>query len=344
MTTTEKKQGPLLDEDSPDMVRMTVDEATTLGADALKRLGYTDEEAGIITGHLIDSALCGYKFAGLPRILAISKSARVKKGRQPIRIVQETPVSASVDGGNNVGYLTAWHGSGIGIEKAKAMGMSAVGVHNTFYSGRGAYYVERMVKEGLAVICAASAQPKVLAPGAMDAVMGTNPICIGFPSQEGPIVYDIGTAAIMGGELSLYGMLGKMLPEGIAFDTQGRPTQDPNEAQKGGVVPFGGHKGYGLAFCVQGLGLLAGAVLARGTVKDYGMLFIAIRPDVLLPPGKYEEHVSMFVRELKGTRRQPGVDEIRVPFERSVRERERRLVEGIVLDRAVGEALKNVQG
>ena len=60
MTTTENKQGALLDEDSPDMVRMTVAEATTLGSDALKRLGYTDEEAGIITGHLIDSALCGY--------------------------------------------------------------------------------------------------------------------------------------------------------------------------------------------------------------------------------------------------------------------------------------------
>ena len=44
-------------------------------------------------------------------------------------------------------------------------------------------------------------------------------------------------------------------------------------------------------------------------------------------------------------RTHPGpVDEIRVPFERSVRERERRLVEGIVLDRAVVEALKNVQG
>ena len=54
-------------------------------------------------------------------------------------------------------------------------------------------------------------------------------------------------------------------------------------AQDGGVTPFGGHKGYGLSFAIQALGLLAGAALPRGDVQDYGFLFIAIDPAVMLP-------------------------------------------------------------
>lgn len=334
--------GKMLDPDTPDTVRLPVEVASQIGITALRHIGYTPEEADIIVGHLMDSALCGYAFAGLPRILAIAQSAKAKEGRHPINIANETPASALIDGGNNVGYLAAYRAASIGIEKARACGMSVVGVYNTYYSGRGAYYVEKMVEAGLVVIHAASAQPKVLAPGAMSAVLGTNPMCIGFPSKTGPIVFDMGTAAIMGGELSLYARLGKALPEGLAFDRQGRPTRDAAEAQKGGVVPFGGHKGYGLSFSIQALGLLAGAALAHGTVKDYGLLFIAIQPAILLPPGTYEEHVTALVNEIKRGPKQPGVDEIRIPFERSIKERNRRRVEGIVLERSVLDALQRI--
>lgn len=339
---TSKAPAATLDRDTPDTVRLSVAAAAELGMTALNHLGYTSEEAQIIVGHLIDSALCGYSFAGLPRILAIAKNRKSKEQRYPVRIVRETAASALVDGGNNVGYLAAYRAADIGIEKTGNCGISVVGVHNTYYSGRGAYYVEKMVNAGLVVIHGASAQPKVVAPGAARAVLGTNPLCIGFPSKAGPVVFDMGTAAMMGGELSLYQMLGKVLPAGLAFDHQGRPTRDAAEALKGGVTAFGGHKGYGLSFCVQALGLLAGAALAHGTVKDYGLIFLAIRPDILLPQGAYEEYVSELVREIKQGPKQPGVDEIRVPFERSVRERNRRRVEGIVIERSVFDALRRI--
>jgi LDH2 family malate/lactate/ureidoglycolate dehydrogenase len=105
------------------------------------------------------------------------------------------------------------------------------------------------------------------------------------------------------------------------------------------VAPFGGHKGYGLSFAVQALGLLAGAAFAKGDVRDYGFLFIAIDPAVMLGGDMFADQMAELVRTIKATPRQDGVDDIRVPSERAFRERAIRRREGIVLDRAVVDAL-----
>ncbi len=340
MLREEKISPELLDPDGPQTVRLSVEEATHLGKSALARIGFADDEAQIIIDQLVDNALCGYKFAGLPRIVAIATNLKTRSARQPIKVVHETAVSAQLDGGNNVGYLAAYRGASLAIEKSRATGLSIVGVNNSYYSGRNAYYVEHMVKAGLVAIHTASAEPKVFSPGAKKPALGTNPMAFGFPSTNGPVVFDMGTASIMGGELLLHSILGQQLPEGIAFDKEGRPTRDPKTAmQGGGVIPFGGHKGYGLSFTVQALGLLAGAALSRGEVRDYGFFFIAIKPELLVPGGQFPAQMAKMVEEIKAMPRQNGTDEIRIPSERGYRERLRRRKEGIVLERSVIDAI-----
>jgi LDH2 family malate/lactate/ureidoglycolate dehydrogenase len=321
----------MLDPDRPDAVRLSVAEAHALGEAALQRIGYPEDEATIITDQLIDNALCGYRFASLPRILAIAEDEKTSKPGAPVRIVRETPVSALVDGGNKVGYVAAYRGAEIAI--AKASGIAIVGVHNSYYSGRNAYYVEQIVREGLVAIHTASARPHVLPPGGRRPALGTNPFSVGFLSANGPVIYDIGTASLMWGEVLLMARLGQTLPEGVGFDGDGNPTRDARAvAQDGGVTAFAGHKGYGLSFAIQALGLLAGA-----EAQGYGFLFIAVDPAILLPD--FPARMAELVARIKATPRQPGVDAIRIPSERAFREREQRRVEGIVLDRKVIEAL-----
>ncbi len=328
----------MLDPDRAGGIRLSVEAARALGEAALQRIGYPADEAVIITDQLIDNALCGYRFASLPRILAIAEDDKTAKPRTPVRIVRETPVSAIVDGGNKVGYVAAFRGAEIAVAKARASGIAMVGVHNSYYSGRNAYYVEHIVRAGLLAIHTASAKPHVLPPGGRRPALGTNPFSIGFPSADGPVIYDIGTASLMWGEVLLMARLGHALPEGVGFDAEGNPTRDARAvARDGGVSPFGGHKGYGLSFAIQALGLLAGAALPRGDVLDYGFLFIAIDPAVMLPD--FPAQMAELVARIKSTPRQPGTDEIRIPSERAFRERERRRIEGIVLDRKVVDAL-----
>ncbi|HEX2825557.1 MAG TPA: Ldh family oxidoreductase [Burkholderiales bacterium] len=319
---------------------MSAEEATALGVAALKRCGYSEEDARIVVDQLVDNMLCGYKFAGLPRILAIASNEETKKARKPIGIVHQTPLSALLDGGNNVAYIVAYRAAEVAIDKARTHGMASVGAFNSYYSGRNAYFVERVVNAGLVCLHVASAQPRALPPGGARPAFGTNPLCFGFPSDDGPVIVDMGTASLMWGDVALHAHLGRPLPEGVAFDEHGRPTTDANAALRGGVGIFGGHKGYGLSFAVQALGLLAGAARAHGQVQDFGFFFWALDPNLMLPGGDFPKQMAELVAKIKATPRLPGVEEIRIPSERAFRERERRRREGIVIERKVVDSLR----
>jgi LDH2 family malate/lactate/ureidoglycolate dehydrogenase len=288
---------------------------------------------------LIDKSLCGYRFAGLPRILAIAREARMQNARAPVAIVHETATTALIDGGNNVGYVAVYRGAEIAIAKAKESGVAAVGVYNSYFSGRNAYYLERVVEAGLVGMHTASGAPHIVPPGATRPALGTNPIAFGFPSADGPVIFDIGTASLMWGEVLLAAETGEELPEGGAVDADGNPTRDGKAAAKGGVAAWGGHKGYGLAFAIQALGLLAGAMLPRGQAQDYGFLFFVVDPGAMLPGDPFAAQMADLVKAIQATPRQDGVAEIRIPSQRAFRERERRRAEGILVDRAVIDAL-----
>ena len=162
MSPAVNSNGALLDADTPDTVRMSPADAAELAKGALRRIGFPDEDAQIITDQLIDNALCGYRFASLPRILAIAGDEKTRNARRPIKIVHETPLSALIDGGNNLGYVSVYHATQIAIKKAQASGFASVGVYDGYYSGRNAYFVEMITKAGFVGIHAASAKPLVL--------------------------------------------------------------------------------------------------------------------------------------------------------------------------------------
>ena len=82
-----------------EVVQLAIGEAHDLGCAALLGIGFTSAEARSVVDHLIDNSLCGYRFAGLPRILALADSPEIRRPRTPITIEYETPVSARVDGG-----------------------------------------------------------------------------------------------------------------------------------------------------------------------------------------------------------------------------------------------------
>jgi LDH2 family malate/lactate/ureidoglycolate dehydrogenase len=333
-----------LDPDRPGAARLTVAEARALGEGALGRIGYAEDEARIVVDQLIDNSLCGYRFAGLPRILAIAREAKSQNERAPVTITHQTATTALVDGGNNVGYVAVYRGAEIAIAKAKESGVAAVGVYNSYFSGRNAYYLERIVEAGLVGLHTASGAPHIVPPGATRPALGTNPIAFGFPSADGPVIFDIGTASLMWGEVLLAAETGEELPAGVAFDADGNPTRDGKAAAKGGVSAFGGHKGYGLAFAVQALGLLAGAMLPRGQAQDYGFLFLVVDPGAMLPEtadaGPFGRQMAALVAAIQATPRRTGIDEIRIPSQRAFRERERRRSEGILVDSAVIDALR----
>ena len=324
-----------------DRVHLSVAEARALGEGALHGIGYDAEEARIVADHCIDAALCGYEYSGLAKILNIPDHRRFKEPRYPMTVLRETEISVLFDGGNNVGMLAMYHAARAAIDQAMARGFAVVGVTNSWMSGRSAYYVEMIAKEDFVGIHTAASSPSVAPFGGARAVLGTNPIAFGLPSSRGPVVLDMGTSAFMATELALRERLGQLLPEGVAIDPEGQPTRDPTAARQGALLPFGGYKGFGLAFIVQALGLLASAGLRPET--DDGYLFIVFRPDLLVPLGEFKKEVSALVDRIKTVPRQPGFEEIRIPGERALRSRDRLLRDGIEIDALVYNALGTLQ-
>jgi len=254
-----------------------------------------------------------------------------------IRVLRETGVSLFYDGGNNVGMVVMYRAAQAAIAKAATHGFAIVGVTDSWMSGRSAYYVEMIAKADLIGIHTAGSGRAIAPPGGRRPALGTNPIAFGLPSSRGPIVFDMGTSAFMGTDLIYRERLGQLLPEGVAIDSEGQPTRDPILARAGALFPFGGYKWFGLAFIVQPLGLLAGPALDPD--KDDGYLFVVFKPDLLAGLDDFKQQLGALIDRIKGTPRQPGVTEIRMPGERAFRSRERELREGIEIDRLVYEAL-----
>jgi len=294
-------------------------------------LGHDATEADFITDHLIDCELRGLAYGGLAR--AISIAERIQRHgdhRRPITILHQTPVSARLDGGDHIGYIVAHRATRLAVEKAEATGIAVVGANDTWYTGMLSYYAEMAAARGLVSVIASNASPWVAPHGATEGRLGTNPICFGFPSADDPIILDIGTSAIIHAEVTLARRLGNDLPENVAFDRDGLPTCNPAAALAGAFATWGGHKGSGLAIVVQLLGILAGSPAIPPELAGFGYLIVAMRPDLMGPPETFLENVSGFADAVRSARPVEGGSPVRMPFDRSRRERKRRLAENAI--------------
>jgi delta1-piperideine-2-carboxylate reductase len=141
------------------------------------------------------------------------------------------------------------------------------------------------------------------------------------------VIWDIGTSAIIHAEATLAGRLGQLLPEGVAFDRDGRPTRDPAAALNGAFAAWGGHKGSGLGIVVQLLGIIAGSPPIPPDLAGFGFLIVAIRPDILGPAETFRQNVSAYAHAVRAARPVAGGEAVRMPFDRSRQDRRRRLAE-----------------
>jgi LDH2 family malate/lactate/ureidoglycolate dehydrogenase len=312
-------------------MRLTISEAHQLAVRVMAALGHDATGATLIADHLIDCELRGIAYGGLARAISIAERIeRTGDHRRPIRILHQTPVSARIDGGDHVGYLVAHYATTVAIKKADESGIAVVGASDTWYTGMLSYYAEMAAARGLVSMIASNASPWVAPYGATEGLVGTNPICFGFPSADDAIIFDIGTSAIMHAEVTLAGRLGNELPENVAFDRDGLPTRDPASALAGAFAAWGGHKGSGLAIVVQLLGILAGSPPILPELAGFGYWIVAMRPDLMGPAETFRDNVSAFANAVRSAPPVAAHSPVRMPFDRSRRERQRRLAENAI--------------
>ena len=322
---------------------LTIAAAHDLAVRILTRHGMSEPSARVVADHLVDAGLCGHEFSGLPRVLAIVDALRNKPPAGDIRVVRENHCSALIDGGDNVGYVVSVTAIDKAIDICMKSGVAVVCANNTWFSGRLGYYVERAARRGLIAIHTTNTTARVAPFGGIDRVMGTNPFAIGFPSDDDPMIIDIGTSSTSWGDVVLSETKGQPLPQGVAVNSQGHPTVDPGAALSGAFLPWGGVRGSGLSLAIQLLGILAGSSVVIPDVSNYGLFFLVANPDLLMPGGLYKSRVSELRRTIAASRPAPGMQKVQVPGDGSLQRRRRALQADIVkLDDKVYAALREL--
>lgn len=313
-------------------MRLTHDETEGLIRGVLITLGYDEGQCAAIVDHLMDCEFRGVSYGGVARALTIHDRWQRLGGRTARHpfVAYETATTARIDGDDEVGYLVALRASDMAIEKTRASGICLVAASNTWCSGMSSYYLERITAAGLIGLSFASVDALVAPHGSNEAHLGTNPAAIGFPTMGDPVIWDIGTSAIMLAEATLAARTGRPLDDGVAYAPDGSPTTDPVQALAGAFAAWGDHKGSGLSVMIQMLGFLAGSQVGPDHLTDHGFLMIAIDPGVFGDNEGVLERAGSFATQLRGARPLVSSVPVRLPFDGSRERRQTALDRGWV--------------
>lgn len=189
----------------------------------------------------------------------------------------------SVEGNGGLGYLAVEKALALALPKAHRHGVAIASARNIFLTGVLRVYANRLADEGLACFITSSAAPAILvAPGGTRPVLGTNPIAIGVPDKSNEhLVFDTSSTQISYSELRAIAALGQFLPTGVAVDAHGSETTDAQQALDGGLLPWGGHRGYGMAVAVAALGMLVGAPPTPADLSSCGFVAVMFDPQIV---------------------------------------------------------------
>jgi LDH2 family malate/lactate/ureidoglycolate dehydrogenase len=247
-----------------------------------------------------------------------------------------------LDGDAGMGFVVGRAATLRAVELARRFNVGVVGVTNSNHFGAAGLYARLAAEQGLVAIVMTNVGPNLVAPGGSRPVTGNNPIAFALPTFGAfPFTLDISLSNVAGGKLLLAMKKGEKIPLDWATDTQGRPTDDPNEAFAGFLLPLGGHKGLGLSYVVDLLcGLVTGGAFQFGIRSMYksptepsltGHFVIVVDPLLLLTREQYEARMAEFCRTVKQSPMWDTQDEMLLPGEIEYRTEQRRRREGIPL-------------
>jgi len=328
-------------------MKITIQEATDLSNSLLEKIGIKTEEANLITQNLIDAELSGRKTHGLVRLLSFKKSSddgKLNTEELKMDVIQESPISLHINGHKKLGYGPIYKSLDLAFEKVKTSKMLSVGIKDLGVTGYIGAYARKATDQNLIFIGFNNSAGGLVPFGAKKELWGTNPITVGVPTSGLPVILDMASSQITWGDLLVAKNEGKQIKEGSAIDSDGVQTTDPEKAMGGGLLPFFGHKGSGLAFIVELLGgALTGSRVGYSVPGGWGSFYILIDPTIFRPLEDFKKDIDMAINELKNAPKADGVTEIFYPGEKSAKLRDRQIAEGLVeINDGLIEKIKNL--
>ncbi|MDA1053888.1 MAG: Ldh family oxidoreductase [Planctomycetota bacterium] len=309
--------------------------------------GATDEESRRVGPSLVDANLKGYESHGVMRIpyyLEATKSGECESGAE-LTILKESSTHITADANWGFGQVQAGRLLERLSEKAHANGMAIGTMIHCGHIGRLGEYCERAAGEGLVsmmMVNSHGAAARVAPPGGKAPRLSTNPLAIGVPNGDEPLILDFSTSATAEGKVRVKKIAGEKCPEGWLLDSAGRPTTDPNDLYAdppGSILPMGGaqaYKGFGLSLMIEILtGALSGGVVARQPFypkKGNCVFVMLLDPAAFGGTEHFQTEVAQLADYIRSCPRIDGCERIILPGDPERFVLADRSVKGILLD------------
>ena len=290
--------------------------------------GATQEEARRVGESLVNANLCGYESHGVMRIpyyVEAVATGEVVSGAE-FAVTRESPTHMVVDGHWGFGQIQANRLLQRLVEKARH---NAIGVGTMIHCGhigRLGEYCEAAATEqmiSMLMVNTHGATVRVAPPGGKSPRLGTNPLAIGAPDRDAPLILDFSTSATAEGKVRVKKIASEQCPQGWLLDSQGRPTTDPNAlytTPPGTILPMGGpqaYRGFGLGLMIEILtGALSGGLCAReklSPTKGNCVFMLLLAPDHFGGAETFRAEVRQLVDFIRDCPRVDGVEQILLP-------------------------------
>lgn len=329
-------------------MKISIENETKLIEELLLAYNVNKNEAEIVASVITDGDLKGFSTHGIGRFPQYIKSieAGTIKIDGDYEIEKETPSSAMINGNHKFGHYVTVKAMDLAVEKASKNGVGVVGIHDSNHYGIAGYYADLASLQDMIGIVISNTEPAMAPFGGKKALLGTNPITISIPSDDihNYICVDMATSITARGKLLESKRKNEEIPEGLALDKDGNPTTDPEKGLEGSILPFGGFKGYALAFMFE---LLAGPLVnaacgvdVQGTATPdvmctKGDLLIVIDPEHFAGSMQFKFYVDQFINEI---REENGV----VPGDREIENIRNNHENGIEIDETLYNQLTEI--
>jgi LDH2 family malate/lactate/ureidoglycolate dehydrogenase len=323
---------------------LAVAELERLCAAALAAAGASEAGAAACARILVEAETMGIATHGAVRVPDYARRLRAGgiDGRAEPRLERRAPSLALLDGANALGPLAGERALEAALATAREAGLAWIAVRNSNHFGAIAPYARAACDAGFVLVAGTNASSTMPPWGGAALLVGNNPLCIAAPAADGAhFILDMAMSVAARGKIRAALKDGRPIPEGWAADRHGRPTTDPAAALEGFLLPFGAHKGSGLALAVD---LLAGALSGARFLTDVvtwvgnderaqgvGHFFLALDPARLAGREAWHAAIVRFRALVLDTPPADPAEPVRLPGARELERRARALAEGVSL-------------
>lgn len=328
-------------------VNYTSTSVTVFAKAVLEGFGCDENEATIVAEHLTDANLTGHDSHGIGMLPLYGE--QVHDGNlvpnQTPTLNAPTGAISVVDARRGFGHRMALIALDHAMKTVPEHKVALLGMRNSGHVSRVGTYSEYCAARGYVSLHMVNVvgHPPIVAPfGARESGFSTNPISIAMPVEgRAKPLLDIATSTVAFGKVRVASNKGERMPPGCLVDSDGLETLEPGPManhREGALSAFGAHKGSGLGIFVE---LLAGALVSDDTVATMehlphgvinNLFSVIIDPAAFDNPDDVARRTLEFCEFIKSRPAAVGTDEVLLPGEPEIKNRQTRGANGIPVD------------